>query len=206
VLPGSGTAAERLRQARVPFRRVLENVAKGASAFEAQEALEDSPAHLGNLLDPAVGRAGVGLARGRLASGEPIVYLTQILVQPVDDTAESRIRPAERVREALWRERQRLGRPPLRADPALDAVAERAARAMLRAGEPAAEADTADRVLALGRSVAAADAFLAASPGDAARSENLADARWHRVGVGVAVGDSPRYGAGLLWIAVVYSD
>jgi uncharacterized protein YkwD len=206
VLPASGNAADRLRQARIPFRRVLENVAKGGSALQAQQAVEDSPEHLRNLLDPNVGRAGVGLARRRLASGEAVVYLTQILVQPVDDGGESRLRPAERVREALWRERQRLGRPPLRVDPTLDAVAERAVRAMLRAGEPGGGAEAASRALALGRKLAAADVFLATSPSDAARAENVGDTRWRRLGVGVAVGDSPRYGVGLLWIVVLYTD
>jgi len=206
ALPGSGDVVQRLRRDRIPFRAVRENLALGPSPLAAHDTLEESPAHLANLLDPDVTRIGVGIARGRLAAGgEPIVYLTEILVQPVDDSSDSRLRPEARVKEALWRERERLRLAPLLADPSLDELAARAARAMLRAGEP--EPGTwADDALALGRQVAAVDTFVVAAPGDAARSKNLADPRHHRVGVGVAIGDSPRYGSGLLWIAVIYTD
>ncbi len=62
------------------------------------------------------------------------------------------------------------------------------------------------RALDLGRKVIAVDAFVAASPAEAARSANLGDPQFRRVGVGVAVGDSARFGAGRLWIAVIYTD
>jgi uncharacterized protein YkwD len=205
ALPGSGDAVHRLRRDGIPFRGVRENLALGPSALAAHDSLEESPAHLANLLDPDVARIGVGIASGRLAGGEPIVYLTEILVQPVDDSSDSRLRPEARVKEALWRERERLGQAPLLSDPSLDELAARAARAMLRAGEPETGA-WADDALALGRQIAAVDTFVVAAPGDAARSRNLADPRHRRVGVGVAIGDSPRYGSGLLWIAVIYTD
>jgi uncharacterized protein YkwD len=203
---GSGRVDERLRRARIPFRLALENVALGPTALAAQESIEASPAHLGNLLRPEAEQIGVGIARGRLQpGGEPVVYLTEILVQRVDDSSESRLRPEARVKEALWRERQRLGRAPLLSDPLLDDLAGRAARAMLRSGDPA-PGSLADEALALGRGNAGADAFVAASPDDAARSTNLPQPGYRRVGVGVAIGDSPRFGSGLLWIAVVYTD
>jgi uncharacterized protein YkwD len=205
VLPGGQGAAERLRRARIPFRRALENLARAGSAAAAHESIEESPAHLANLLDPGAARLGVGLARGRLPGGEPTVYLTELLVEPVDDSSDTRLRPEERVRLALWKERERLRAPALLADPMLDALAARAARDMLRAGE-LAQGDHASRALALGRKVAALDAFVAAAPGEAVRSTNLPSARFRRVGVGVAIGDSPTYGTGLLWIAVLYTD
>jgi len=205
VLRGGEGAAERLRRSRVSFRRALENLARAGSAAAAHESIEESPAHLANLLDPAVTRLGVGAARGQLAGGEPVVYLTEILVEPVDDSSDSRLRPEERVRQALWRERERLGAPALLADPLLDALASRAAREMLRA-DALAPGEHGARALALGRKLAATDAFVASAPGEAVRSKNLPSARFRRVGVGVAIGDSPTYGAGLLWIAVIYTD
>jgi len=205
VLPGSGGVADRLRRARIPYRRALENLAKGASALSAHESLEESPAHLDNLLVPDATHLGVGIARGQLATGDPAVWLTEILVQRPDDSSDSRLRPEERVRQALWMERARLARPPLLADPRLDDLARRAAHEMQRRGEVGA-GDGASEALALPRQVAAADAFVAAAPGEAARSRHLADGRLRRVGVGVTVGDSPRFGAGLLWIVVIYTD
>ncbi len=64
----------------------------------------------------------------------------------------------------------------------------------------------ADRALALRRRLAAVDVFVAGAPEDATRSANLADRRFSRVGVGVASGDSARFGKGRLWIAVLYTD
>jgi len=205
ILPGSGDAAERLRRDRVPFRMVLENIALGSTSLAAHAAAEESPAHRDNILSPAVTLVGAGTARGRLPTGEPVVYLTEIFVQPVDDASEGPLTPEGRVRQAIWRERERLHLSPLLSDGALDDLARQAAREMLARGEPSAE-ELPRRALALGRKTSAADAFVAASPEDAVRSRNLGKQVFRRVGVGVAVGDSPRYGAGLLWIAVVYSE
>lgn len=202
VLPGSGELTDRLRRARVGYRRAYENVARGGGALAAHAAAEESPAHLANLLAPGVTQVGVGVARGERADA---VYLTEILVEPVEDGAASRLTPDARVREALWAGRARAGRPPLTSDLALDALAREAAADLLRrdATEPGA---LGDRALALGRRLSAVDVFVASAPGEAARSTNLRDPRLRRVGVGVAVGDSARFGPGRLFVAVVYTD
>ena len=206
VLPGSGKVGERLREARVPYALVRENVAMGASALEAHHAAEESPAHRQNILSPDVSELGCGVARGQLPSGEPAVYLTEIFLAPVEDGSSDRMTPEGRVKEALWHERERGGAPALLSDPALDALARDTAREMLRAGGPPEDSVLAARALGLGRKLAAADLFVAARPADAVRSRNLPDRRFRRAGVGVAVGDSRRYGAGRLFIAVVYTD
>jgi uncharacterized protein YkwD len=205
VLPGSGTPAERLHRARVPFALALENVAMGASALAAHRAAEESPAHRQNILSREVTRVGIGIARGKLPGGERVVYLTEIFLAPVEDGSDDRLTPEARVREAIWRERARTGAAALASDPRLDELARSAARRMAARDEPA-PGELAERALALGRNVAAVDAFVAARTADAARSKNLADRRFGRAGVGVATGGSGRYGAGMLFIAVVYTD
>jgi hypothetical protein len=134
-----------------------------------------------------------------------VVYLTELLVEPPDDGGESPLTDDARTREALWAERARHGLPPLTADAALDALAREAAAAMRRRDDPGAP-ELADRALALRRQLAAADVFVASAPGEAARSANVRDRRFRRVGVGVVSGDSRRFGAGRYWIAVVYTD
>jgi uncharacterized protein YkwD len=203
VLPGSGEIGERLRRAGIPYRAAFENVAQGPTGQAAHAKIEESPAHLANVLAQAA-QVGVGIARGALPSGAPAVYLTEILVEPPDDGRQSALTPDARVREALWRERARLGRAPLLADAALDALAREAAEAMRRADTPDA-GDLGTRALA-GRGIAAVDVFVASAPAEAVRSRNLPDPRFRRAGVGVATGDSRRYGARRLWIAVVYTD
>ncbi len=205
VLPDSGSVGDRLRRARIAYARVAENVAKGGSALAAHRGAEESPAHRENILSGEATQIGCGIARGRLPTGEPIVYLTEVFLLPVEDGSDDRMTPEARVREAIWRERARLQASPMVSDPSLDGLARDAAREMLRDGEPEGERLGA-RALRLGRKLAAVDAFVATKPSDATRSKNLPDRRFHRVGVGVAIGDSARYGNGLLWIAVVYTD
>jgi uncharacterized protein YkwD len=81
ILPGSGDLGDRLRRARLPYQKALENLAKGQSSLAAHEATEESPAHRGNLLSAGPTLAGVGIARGTLPGGGPVVYLTELFVE-----------------------------------------------------------------------------------------------------------------------------
>jgi uncharacterized protein YkwD len=103
-LPGSASTVERVRRARVPYRQVLENVAKGESALAAHREIEDSPAHRGNLLAPGPTLAGVGIARGTLHGGGPVVYLTEVIVEPPrESTARAETGPAYPGRDGVAR-------------------------------------------------------------------------------------------------------
>lgn len=203
VLPGSGELADRLSAARIPFLRAWENVASASTPLDAHAATEASPAHLANLLAPRATRIGVGVAFGALATGEPAVYLTEILVEPAEEPSEDRRPPDARVRDVLWRERARRALPPLTNDLALEAIARSAATSM-RARDSGRVEGVVEAALRGGRELAAVDAFIARAPNEVLRSRNLTDARFLRVGVGVAVGDSRRYGPARLFIAVVY--
>jgi uncharacterized protein YkwD len=205
LVPGSPAVADRLGRAGVPYRIALENVARAAGALAAHAEAEESPAHLANVLQPEPTLVGIGVARGRLPSGDPTVYLTEILVEPPDDHRESPLALDARVREALWGERARRALPPLTSDPALDALAREAAARMLARDETDPDG-LGERALELRRKVAAVDVFVATDPAEAVRSTNLRDRRFGRVGVGVASGGSRRFGEGRLWIAVVYTD
>jgi uncharacterized protein YkwD len=204
VVRGSGEVGERLRRAAIPYRVVAENVARDRTALDAHATVEESPAHLANVLRRGPTRAGIGIARAA-PSADAAVYLTEILVEPPDDGADSPQTPDARVREALWRERTRLALPPLTSDPALDAIARDAAGEM-RARDDTEAGGVAARALALRRSLAAVDVFVVSAPDEAIRSANLRDRRFGRVGVGVVSGESRRFGKGRLWIVAVYTD
>jgi uncharacterized protein YkwD len=205
LVPGSPGAGERLGRAGIPYRRVFENVAAAHSALAAHRTAAGSPAHLKNMLEPRVTRVGIGIERQRLPSGDPLVYLTEILVEPPDDAEAGRLTPEGRVREALWNERARLKLPPLLADAALDELAREGAKE-LRRRDARELPDLTRGALALGRGLAAADGFVANAPQETTRSRNLPDARFRRVGVGVVEGSSRRFGPARLFIAVVYTD
>jgi uncharacterized protein YkwD len=202
--PNDG-AAERLRRARVPFALVLENVAKGPSALAAHRLAEESPAHRENILSPETTRVGVGIARGSLAGGEQVVYLTELFTTVAGDPGQDPLTPEARVREAIWRERARLGAPPLAADSRLDELARSTVNEMIRRGDPD-PGNLPDRAISAGHKFAAADAFITGKPTDAARSRNVGDTRFNRVGVSVRIGDDARFDGGLFWIAVIYTD
>ncbi len=81
-LDGGPDLLARLAAAGVPYRSGRENVARGDGVLDAHGATVESPAHLANLLDPDVSLMGLGIARGTLPGGQPVVYLTEILVEP----------------------------------------------------------------------------------------------------------------------------
>jgi uncharacterized protein YkwD len=204
LVPGSPGPAQRLARAAIPYQRVLENVAAASTALSAHEAAAESPAHLRNMLEPSVRQVGIGIARERSSAGDARVYLTEIFVEPVEPD-EGPLTLDARIREALWQERARLGLPPLTADAALDELA-RDGAAELRSRDARELPALADRALSLRRTLAAVDVFVASVPREAARSRNLEDRRFRRVGVGVVEGASRRFGAGRLFIAVIYTD
>jgi uncharacterized protein YkwD len=200
AVPGSPSTGERVDAARIGYRVVRENVARGPSALAAQAAAAESPAHLANILDPAVREVGVGVAQDAEAA-----FLTEIFVQPAA-VDEGPLTLDARVREAIWRERARRGLPPLTADPFLDAIAREGAAALRDSdADPRASPALASAALAR-RQLAADDVYVAAAPEEAVRSANLPDPRYRRVGVGVVQAASRRFGPGRLFIAVVYSD
>jgi uncharacterized protein YkwD len=81
-LAGGGDVATRLAASGVRYRSARENVARGDGALDAHRAMVESPAHLANLIVPEVKLLGLGIARGVLPGGQPVVYLTEILVEP----------------------------------------------------------------------------------------------------------------------------
>ncbi len=83
-LEGGEDLVARLAAAGIRYRSARENVSRGDGPDDAHRAMVESPAHLANLLDPDVRLLGLGISRGTLPGGQPVVYLTEILVEPRD--------------------------------------------------------------------------------------------------------------------------
>jgi uncharacterized protein YkwD len=83
-IDGGGDVVSRLAAAGTTYRSARENVARGSGAIDAHRAIMESPAHLANLLAPGASLLGLGIARGLLPGGQPVTYLTEILVEPRD--------------------------------------------------------------------------------------------------------------------------
>jgi uncharacterized protein YkwD len=83
-IDGGEDLLARLAASGIRYRSARENVARGDGALDAHRAMVESPAHLANLLAPDARLMGLGIARGALPGGQPVVYLTEILVDPRD--------------------------------------------------------------------------------------------------------------------------
>jgi hypothetical protein len=64
--PYTGTVADRLAEAGIPYRVAGENLALAASAEEVHEGLMGSPGHRANIESDAFTRVGIGAVRGPL--------------------------------------------------------------------------------------------------------------------------------------------
>jgi uncharacterized protein YkwD len=83
-LDGGEDLVARLAAAGIRYRSARENVSRGDGPDDAHRAMVESPAHLANLLAPEVKMMGLGISRGTLPGGQPVAYLTEILVEPRD--------------------------------------------------------------------------------------------------------------------------
>ena len=82
VSPHTGRLVERADKAGIPYRRIGENIAVGASVHEAQEALMRSPGHRMNLLDPQFTHVGVGVVFETDGQGRRRVFVTENFLLP----------------------------------------------------------------------------------------------------------------------------
>ncbi len=76
------TVIMRLKAARIHFSEAAENIAESASIEDAHESLMSSPGHRQSILSPRFRKVGVGVAEGRLASGDRSVYVVVDFVAP----------------------------------------------------------------------------------------------------------------------------
>ena len=76
VSPTYGSVISMVRDAKIPYRVVGENLAKARSVYEAHFGLMGSPSHRANLLYPAYTHLGLGI----VPNGSSGILVTQIFV------------------------------------------------------------------------------------------------------------------------------
>lgn len=202
VLPTDGSMSDRLRVHGYAYRSAGENIGLAGDVGAAHEAIAASPAHLANLLDPRHRRLGLGEARGPTPDGGEAVYLTEMFAAPVVRSAD----PAREVVLQIQAERKRRGLPALQRDGALDQIAQEEAASAARGGEAKLSGETAGRALAKVPSLhsALAELFVGGGPDVVTHSKNLAEPRWTRLGAGTVYAGSKAWGAGGLWVVLLY--
>jgi uncharacterized protein YkwD len=168
----------------------------------AHEAIAASPAHLANLLDPRHRRLGLGAASGLTADGNEGVYLTEVFAVPAMGTPD----PVAEIVRLLSAQRRKRGLPPLRRDSALDTVAAQEVRRTAASDEMKLDHELAGRALSQVPELAGAVAelYVGNGPDAVGVSKNVSDRKWTRLGVGAQYGNSGHYGAGRLWVLLLY--
>lgn len=198
VLPSTGSAADRVRTAKIQTAVVLENVARAVGVGEAHYGLMNSPGHRANIMSRAVTHVGVGAVFGEETAGRREIYVTQVFVRvpPKLDPA----RAAELVHQRLVSVR------PVGNNARLARIAQEFA-AQLAAGKTREEAFPAvkrhfdglgsvyERVSTAVVEAVDLESIDAASFFD--------DRRTDEVGVGVAKGRHPELGDDTMWVVVL---
>nr|MBA2542848.1 CAP domain-containing protein [Deltaproteobacteria bacterium] len=198
VSPTSGSAADRVRAAKIKTAVVLENVARAYGINEAHLGLMNSPGHRANLMSGTATHIGIGVVYGDEVPGRHEIFITQVFtrVPPKIDP----VRTAEQIRLKL------VAVKPMGVDVRLVAIAQQLAD-QLAQGKTREQAYPTVRkqVDALGNVYAKVGSVItAASEIDSLDGASiLGDARPDDVGIAIAQGPHPEIGDKAIWIVVL---
>ena len=201
VSPEGDALPDRLEQAGYAYQTSGENLGMASGPLAAHAAIEESPGHRKNLLDPAFERVGFGLAR-QARDGGSEVLLVELLATP----AKSGVDPVASAYARLTAARAALKLPALQRNAALEDIAVRQARAALTRDDPKAPEIDSQVFGALSEArTASADLYVTRDLSALPPSRGLREARYSLVGIGAVRGDSPTYGKGRYWVVVIYA-
>lgn len=205
VAPDGADLKSRLAAAGYAYQLAGENLGQASGPLAAQFAIEHSPGHRKNLLEPAFERIGIGVHTER-RDDRRLTWVTQVLALPLRSVGD----PLADAYRALDARRATAHLRPLRRVRRLEELAREHLKVAVRNDEPGTELDGRrihDRVLEAMDDVAStsADFFVADSPALITDSKNLLDPQNDQVGVATVRTDSPRFGPGKYWVLVVYA-
>ncbi len=201
ISPTTGSAADRVRAAKIKTAVVLENVARAYGIGEAHLGLMNSPGHRANLLSATATHIGIGVIFGDEVSGRREIFITQVFtrVPPKIDPAKA----VEQVRAKIAKVTS-VGN-----DARLVAIAQQLAD-QLAAGKTREQAyptvkrqvDQLGNVYQKVGSVITAASELDSIDG----ASILGDARPTDIGIGIAQGVHPEIGDNAIWIVVLLAQ
>ena len=201
ISPTTGSAADRVRAAKIKTAVVLENVARAYGLGEAHHGLMNSPGHRANITSQTATHLGIGVVFGDEVSGQREIFITQVFtrVPPKIDPSKA----VEQIRQKL------AGVKSVGLNAKLVSIAQQLADE-LATGKTREQAYPAVKrqVDALGNvysrvgSVITAASELDSIDGPAL----LGEARPDDVGIGIAQGNHPEIGEGAIWIVVLLAQ
>jgi uncharacterized protein YkwD len=201
ISPTTGSAADRVKVAKIKTAVVLENVARAYGLGEAHQGLMNSPGHRANIMSHVATHVGIGVVLGEPISGRREVFITQVFTR-----VPPRIEPGKASETVLAKllAVQQVGN-----NARLVAIAQQLADAVA-AGKTRDQAYPAVRgqVDALGNlyqrvgSVITATSDLVALDGKSL----IGDSKVDDVGIGVAQGTHPELGENAIWVVILLAQ
>lgn len=194
----TGSAADRVRAAKIKTAVVLENVARAYGIHEAHQGLMNSPGHRANVMSGSATHIGIGVVFGEEVSGRREIFITQVFtrVPPKVDPAKA----AEEIHKRI------AAIHSVGSTVALGSLAQDLADG-LAAGKTREEATAPlkRRVDALAASYSRVGSVITTAS-DLAQLDGaalLGDAKPDDIGVGIAQGTHPELGEGAIFIVVL---
>jgi uncharacterized protein YkwD len=201
ISPTTGSAADRVRAAKIKTAVVLENVARAYGVGEAHQGLMNSPGHRANIMSTSATTIGIGAVFGDSGSGRREIFITQVFtrVPPKIDALKAAGVVTAKITAAK----------PITSNNKLAAIAQQMA-VQLAAGKTRDEAydgvkkqvEAFGNVYARVSSVVTATADLEQLDGGSLLGSGKTD----EVGVGVAQGPHPEIGDSAMWIVVLLAQ
>ncbi|MBA3391208.1 MAG: CAP domain-containing protein [Deltaproteobacteria bacterium] len=198
ISPTTGSAADRVRVAKLKTALVLENVARAYGLGEAHNGLMNSPGHRANLMSTAATHIGIGVIFGDDVSGRREIFITQVFtrIPPKIDPTKA----ADAIRDKISAVRK------VSSNIKLVAIAQQLAD-QLAAGKTRDQAwPTVRRQIdALGNQYERVGSVItAASELESIDGKSLiGDTQVDDIGVGVTQGPHPEIGDNAMWIVVL---
>ena len=201
ISPTTGSAADRVRAAKIKTALVLENVARAYGLGEAHQGLMNSPGHRANLMSTTATHVGIGVVFGEEVSGRREIFITQVF---------TRVPPKVDANKAAGIVRTKIeAAQKVTSNPKLAVIAQDWA-AQLAAGKTREETYPVmrRRVDAMGGAyLRVSSVITAASEVESVDGASLlGDSRVDEIGVGVAQGPHPQIGDGAIWIVVLLAQ
>lgn len=204
ISPTTGSAADRVRAAKIRTAVVLENVARAYGVGEAHQGLMNSPGHRANITSRAATHLGIGVVFGEEVSGRREIFITQVFTR-----VPPKIDPTSALASVQQRLVQAAAPKQIGTSVRLSAIAQQLSDA-LAAGKTREQAyplvkrqvDSLGAIYARVGSVITAAADLDTLDGKSLIGDSVVD----DIGVGIAQGPHPEIGEGAMWIVILIAQ
>jgi uncharacterized protein YkwD len=196
---------QKLKEAEIAAPMVLESMAQGFSIDDIYARFSDSPSDRSNTMNPDVTDVGVGVVKGPVIADRPTYIVAELFVKqrPPADAAQVKAR----LYAAIDKKRADARAAPMEHDKTLDDIAQKYAEAAIANGGTVPKDKESEIMAPLYKESMTVNQLGGFVPDEASALEVAEQpaivGNAKLIGVGVAVGNSPRFGKGSPFVMVL---